>query len=300
MALLHLLCRAGGTPHLGVMAAAAAGLSCTSDIDINALIVRQEDVDGPSHGARVVKVKVGRDPSEDAQRTNAIASSLCKRGDGRARLRLDANQAWSVEEACSFVDGLSEATLAVTEYIEEPVAIPKADAGPSAQGCVAAWETFVARTNGRIRLAADESLAEGSVSLEDLTLCEAPLAAIVLKPAIQGLEKTMELAAWAGCRGLRSVLSSSFESGIALSHFAILASAVSPPAWQQMSSETSSSHGIGTFTRLAEDVLMPPFADLVSQSGGSCQRGWRVDAVRCQQALDRTADALVAERSAGE
>ena len=55
------------------------------------------------------------------------------------------------------------------------------------------------------------------------------------------------------------MLSSAFESGVALCHFALLAATLGADV----------AHGLGTFTRLAEDVLQPPFADLVDAGGRS-------------------------------
>ena len=63
------------------------------------------------------------------------------------------------------------------------------------------------------------------------------------------------------------MLSSAFESGVALCHFALLAATLSCDV----------AHGLGTFTRLAEDVLQPPFADLIAK------RGWRVSTRSCQK-----------------
>lgn len=202
----------------------------------------------------------------------------------QARLRLDANQAWAVPDAVSFVENLSERALSLTEYWEEPVA-------PGS--LVADWERLSEQTGGRVRLAADESLTEGSVSTEDLAACGAPVAALILKPALQGLERTLELAAWAAAHGARPVLSSAFESGVALCHFSILAASMVPQPWLPETG-VSACHGLGTFTHLAEDVLSPPFADLVYNRHGS---GWGADLLRCQDALDRTVDALVSARA---
>jgi len=290
MAILHLLGRTSGAPHLGAAAAAALGFSCSSAIGVNALVAREEDLSESSGGATVVKVKVGKDPAEDARRTNRLAELLQFHKGPQARLRLDANQAWTVDEAVAFVSGLSDSAVAITEYLEEPVRWTQ-DAG----SFLGAWEQLAERTQRRVRLAADESLTEGAVRPEDLEGCKAPIAALILKPALQGLEQTLELARWAQRHGARPVVSSAFESGVALCHFAVLAAAMAAPAWLPESG-VSACHGLGTFTRLAEDVLHPPFEDLVrSQRGGS----WRVCLLECQGALDRSVDFLVAARAAG-
>lgn len=288
MALLHVLGRAAGAAHLAAAAAEARGFSCRSDVGVNSLVAREEDLSGPSDGAVVVKVKVGRDPREDARRTNQLAEVLLRQKGPAARLRLDANQAWTVEEAADFLGHLSDDAVAATEYLEEPVKWP--NEGPAA--FLGAWEALAERTRRRVSFAVDESLAETTLSKEDLAACRAPIAALVLKPALQGIEQTLDFAAWSLEHGARAVVSSAFESGVALSHFAILAAAMAPAAWLP-GNGVSACHGLGTFTRLAEDVLCPPFADLVSSYA---EGGWRVDTLRCQEALDRTADALVASR----
>ena len=119
MAILHLLGRCAGDPHLGAAAARARGNSVVSEVGVNALVAREEDLDGPSDGASVVKVKVGKDPLEDALRTNRLAEALEGRKGPDARLRLDANQAWTVDEAAAFVGALSNQAVALTEYLEE-------------------------------------------------------------------------------------------------------------------------------------------------------------------------------------
>lgn len=286
MAILHLLCRAGCLPHLGSCAAGAHGLSCCSRVGVNALVAREEDLGGLcGDGATVVKVKVGKDPVEDAKRVNRCAEILlaeCGRG-AEARLRLDANQAWSVEEAVTFVAHLSETVASITDYLEEPVC------GSDGASLIQSWEAFSSKTNNRVRIAVDESLTENVVNTEHLASCQAPIAALILKPALQGVERTFELAGWATRRGACAVISSAFESGVALAHYTLLAGAMaSPPS--APASGVSAFHGLGTFTRLAEDVLQPPFADLISSRHG----GWNADTLRCQAALDRTADALFA------
>merc|ERR1712008_100115 len=199
--------------------------------------------------------------------------------------RLDANQAWTVDEAVNFINNLSEVAVACIEYLEEPTHW-EGDTSKMMKD----WEAVSKKTCHRMKLAVDESLTEGKVSLSQLADCNAPIAALILKPALQGLEKTMELAEWSRARGIQPVLSSAFESGVAMCHFAILAGAMTWDATNGI----SGCHGLGTFTRLAEDVLNPPFADLVRSWHG---KGWHVDVLSCQEALDSTADALFFARS---
>jgi len=288
MAVLHVLCRAAGASNIGVQAAKAHGLRCHSDLGVNALLTRQEDLQGSSEGAAVVKVKVGRDPQEDASRVNSLSEVLSSQKGSMARLRLDANQGWTMDEAIAFVSNLSDASVAITEYLEEPVRWTVNDP----VSFLKSWEDLADKTGRRVRFAVDESLTDTDLSLEHLAESKAPIAAIVLKPALQGMEQMFKCGVWALQHGVQPVVSSAFESGVALCHFSILAASMTPqPGFQK--NQVSACHGLGTFTRLAEDVLDPPFADLIYHHDNF---GWRVDILRCQEALNRTVDALVASR----
>eukprot|EP00929_Paragymnodinium_shiwhaense_P000413 TRINITY_DN100664_c0_g1_i1.p1 TRINITY_DN100664_c0_g1~~TRINITY_DN100664_c0_g1_i1.p1 ORF type:complete len:1916 (+),score=243.19 TRINITY_DN100664_c0_g1_i1:96-5843(+) len=294
MALLHLLGRVSGRPHAFAAAAEANGFSFISEIGVNALATREEDVRNSAGGSAIVKMKVGRDPAEDAQRVNGMAVALQARWGSCARLRLDANQAWTVEEAVNFVRAMSDEAAAITEYIEEPVQV-RADAST----LVADWNVMCEQTSSRIRIAADESLTENGMTPKLLEGCTMPVAALVLKPALQGFEHIVALAAWALEKGARPIISSAFESGVALCHYALLAASLTPPAGSS-EPRVLPSHGLGTFTRLAEDVLDPPFADLIQQQTADTgpanhQSGWFLSLLACQAALDNTADALCRE-----
>jgi O-succinylbenzoate synthase len=264
-------------------------LTSYSDLGVNALVTRQEDLQDPREGATIVKVKVGKDPLEDAKRVNSLSIVLSKQKGILARLRLDANQGWSVDEAVIFLDHLSALSVTMTEYLEEPV--KWTTDGPAS--FLKSWEILTDRTRKQVSLAVDESLTDNALSLEHIADSKAPIVAIVLKPALQGIEQTFKIGAWSLKRGIRPVVSSAFESGVALCHFAILAANMAVPHPGSKPNQVSACHGLGTFTRLAEDVLDPPFADLIYHHHHS---GWRVDTLRCQEALDRTVDALVAAK----
>ena len=118
----------------------------------------------------------------------------------------------------------------------------------------------------------------GGGALEALRsrLSHVSCAAIVLKPTILGgMEVSARLAAEASALGKGVVLTSAFESGVALAHVAMLAAVVGG---------ASTAHGLSTFERLQSDVLHPSFAAAVI--------GDLVDVSKLQAALDATADAL--------
>jgi o-succinylbenzoate synthase len=123
-------------------------------------------------GFQTVKIKVGgRSVEQDVELVKQISSRL----GGQLMLRLDANQYWSLDEACEFADGIKSCSV---EYIEEPLQ----DASQ--------LSTLSHRTG--LAIAQDESL----IGL-DPAEWQPPigLSAIVLKPTLLGgFEKSMMFA----------------------------------------------------------------------------------------------------------
>ena len=146
-------------------------------------------------GYESLKVKVGRDDlAVDINRTQQIK----RRVQGRASLRLDANRSWSLAQAMTFARAVGTDQI---EYIEEPT-IRRED-----------HVLFYQATS--MPYAWDESLMEVEVQEAE------GLAALVIKPARLGaLEKADHLVAWAKCHGKRAVISSVFESNLALTFYA--------------------------------------------------------------------------------
>ena len=97
-------------------------------------------------GHRTLKVKVGWDPAADARRVARIQHAVA----GRALLRIDANQAWDLEQARSFVERVEPVGI---ELFEQP--FPPA-----------AWEQSVALARiSPLPLMLDESI-ESEADLE--------------------------------------------------------------------------------------------------------------------------------------
>ncbi|MBU8933621.1 MAG: o-succinylbenzoate synthase [candidate division Zixibacteria bacterium] len=144
-------------------------------------------------GFKAVKLKIGR---QDIEADVELVHNVRKQIGKRMALRLDANRAWKVEQATTFMDRVQDCNI---EYIEEPA------------------EDFLGilqlcnRASKSIPIALDESL--GSIT----TLDPLPgVEAIVLKPTLLGLERSVQLARRAAELGMKAVMSSSFESGIGL------------------------------------------------------------------------------------
>ena len=176
-------------------------------------------------GYHAVKLKAGSLPVEDDAELVREVGGLLGYG---ISLRLDANRAWSFDEAMEFVRAVRDVRI---EYIEEPLAdtslLPR-----------------FADESG-MPVALDESLV--GMEPEDLTAHDYARA-VVLKPTlIGGISRTLRLAEEAQCLGMKSVVSSAYESGIGtLGLISLAAVTGGAPA------------GLDTYRRLAEDALTPP------------------------------------------
>jgi len=175
-------------------------------------------------GFRAVKLKVGRaDPRTDADRVRALHAGL---GDA-VSLRLDANRAWSLDDAIAFAEAIVPVPV---EYVEEPLARPDRLAD------------FAERTG--LAAALDETTRERVP--ERLTAADG-IAAVVLKPTLLGdISVARRWTRAAAAVGAATVLSSSYESGVGTRMLLALAS-----AWSDAPA------GLAAHVRLAEDVLSP-------------------------------------------
>ncbi|WP_372392815.1 dipeptide epimerase [Xanthomonas sp. NCPPB 3582] len=97
----------GGTPRI------------TTDITISADSIEVMVAHAQSALARgyaALKIKVGKDSASDVERVKAIHAAV----DGRAALRLDANQGWTPKQAVRNMRSLEDAGI-VLELLEQPV-----------------------------------------------------------------------------------------------------------------------------------------------------------------------------------
>ena len=175
-------------------------------------------------GYEAVKLKVGgRAIEEDVELVRAVYEVL----GGDVPVRLDANRAWSFEEAAAFARDTADVRF---EYVEEPLADPSR-------------LSSLAQDYG-VPVALDESLVGmRAEALEDHGYARAA----VLKPTLLGgISPTLRLAARAKELGITPVISSAYETGIGTLALIALAAGVGEiPA------------GLDTYRRLAEDVLDP-------------------------------------------
>jgi O-succinylbenzoate synthase len=174
-------------------------------------------------GYRAVKLKVGRGSiDDDITRVKAAHGAA-----GEVALRLDANRAWTMEQAGRFAAGIDGVPIA---YIEEPLRDPSR------------LPAFAEETG--LPVALDETIQEGG------RLADHPYAAAaVIKPAlVGGITATQQLAQQAASAGVHLVVSSAFESGIGLRGLAALAATVS---------RADVPMGLDTYRRLQADVVRP-------------------------------------------
>ena len=144
-------------------------------------------------GAKAVKIKVGAtSQAEDLTRIKALRESFPE-----VRLRLDANGAWSAEEALNFINKAAPLQI---DLIEQPL--------PSG-----GEEALLALAReSSIDIAADESCT--SIS-KTRTLIDSGIDALVLKPStLGGLIPCRELIEYATSRGVRVIISNLMESAV--------------------------------------------------------------------------------------
>lgn len=175
-------------------------------------------------GYSAVKMKVGQaSVEEEADCVRRLQQVL----GGNVALRLDANRAWSLDEAIRFAEILDDVPVA---YVEEPLAD------------LDGLDQLAAETS--LPLALDETTRE----VEPSVLKDGPsIEAVVLKPMLLGgIVDTLRWASSAEENDCLPVLSASYESGVGLRMLGALAATF-----------PSTPMGLSTYDRLAADVLSP-------------------------------------------
>ena len=152
---------------------------------------------------------------------------LSKHADPQVSLRLDANRAWSYDEALAFVRALPAALPLA--YIEEP--------------CRDVADTLQLAQSGRVPIALDESL----LGLNDEGLAQLKgLSAYVIKPTLcGGLSGAARLARAARQSDAEPVVSAAFESGVGIRALVYLANELMTPGLAA---------GLDTWQWLVDDV----------------------------------------------
>jgi O-succinylbenzoate synthase len=232
-------------------------------------------------GCRTAKVKVaerGQGLAEDIARVRVVRDILGP----EARIRVDANGGWNIDEAEHAIHALAEYDL---EYVEQP--------------CATVDELVEIRRRTKymgVPIAADESVRKAA---DPLTVARAGAADILVLKAqpLGGIRRSLDIIAEAG---LPVVVSSALDTSVGLSMGAWLASVIP---------ELDYDCGLGTASLLSADVTDAP----MQASGGSIDvrrvtptprmlDGYAASAPRRQWWLDRVSRcyALLAETANGQ
>ncbi len=158
-----------------------------------------------SRGFRCCKLKVGKRPLEaDLERVRRVRSAV----GGDIELRVDANGAWTFEEARHAIDAFADVDLAI---VEQPL-----PAG--------ALEGHAALRGYGPKIALDEGILEHGVD----AICTAQAAdVLVLKPmALGGLDVAREVIAWTDEMGLETLVTTTIDGLVARTAAVHLAAAI--------------------------------------------------------------------------
>ena len=194
---------------------------------------------GPGHahritrasGARTAKVKVaerGQTLADDVARVEAVRDALGPGG----RIRVDANGAWSVDDAVAAIRALDRAAGGL-EYVEQP--------------CAEVEELAAVRRRSDVRVAADESIRRATDPFR-VVAAEAADVAVVKVAPLGGVAAALDVVTRIG---LPCVVSSAVESSVGLAAGLALAGALE---------DLPFACGLGTTSLLAGDVVADGFA----------------------------------------
>lgn len=211
---------------------------------------------------KTLKLKVGAADSieEDA---NFVRQAVTLAIENEKSIRIDANQAWALEEWRVFRDIVDDLWASI-EFIEEPLQSGKLLFNALQSGDV--HET--------VKVALDESLT-GCSSQEILSaMSNRNCAAVIIKPSMfRSISDIFRLAKDAQASNTNVIISSTFESGVGLAWLAHVAASCEI---DERFALTLTCHGLGTFVYLETDVLSPTFQEFcVDQTGISLYKSER-------------------------
>jgi o-succinylbenzoate synthase len=180
-------------------------------------------------GCRTAKVKVadpGQDLGEDEERLEAVRDALGPDG----RIRVDANGAWTVDEAVTAIKRLDRAAGGL-EYVEQP--------------CATVEELAKVRRRVDVPIAADESIRRAEDPLRVKRLEAADIAVLKVQP-LGGVRACLEISQRIG---LPVVVSSALETSVGIAAGVALAAALP---------ELPYACGLATVQLLTADVVGDP------------------------------------------
>lgn len=215
-------------------------------------------------GCATAKVKVadgGELSSQDVERVGVAAQTLADLYGERARVRVDANAAWGVQQAAESLALLDAAAMPVggLEYAEQP--------------CRTAKELAELRGLTRVPIAADESIRRAT-DPEDVVRLKAADVVVLKVAPLGGVDAAVHLSQKLG---LPPVVSSALDSSIGIASGVALAATLP---------KLPHACGLNTGSLLAADVIDDPLVSLA----GSCNPGYL--------SADRAAQVATGELSA--
>jgi O-succinylbenzoate synthase len=195
-------------------------------------------------GCTTAKVKVaeaGQALAEDLDRVAAVVDVL----GSAARIRVDANGAWTVEEAVAALTKLRRLAPDF-EYAEQPCASLDDMAG---------LRIALARAGVDVRVAADESIRKAADPLRVAIAGAADVVLLKVAP-LGGIRAALDIAQVLGAdHNIGVVVSSALDTSVGIAAGVALAAALP---------ELSYACGLGTVGLLARDVATPP---LLAEAG---------------------------------
>ena len=184
-------------------------------------------------GCTTVKVKVaerGQRLADDEARVEAVRDALGSSG----RIRVDANGAWSVEQAVAAIAALERAAGGL-EYVEQP--------------CATVEELAACRRAVVVPIAADESIRRADDPYRVRDLAAADIAVLKVQP-LGGVRSCLRIAEEIG---LPVVVSSALETSVGIAAGVALAAALP---------ELPYACGLATVQLLTDDVAVAPLLPL--------------------------------------
>lgn len=175
-------------------------------------------------GVKTFKVKVGMNFAEDLARVNIIREL-----DPEAKIRIDVNGLWSVEQAKDFIDSVGE-----IEYVEQP--------------CATIEELRELKSKTSVKIVGDE-IVRKAIDPFNIDLTGAVDFLMLKVQPLGGIKRAHALAEH---HQLPVVVSSALESAVGINYGLTLAA-----SFQEMNFDC----GLGTGSLLAQDVAHLPIVD---------------------------------------
>ena len=212
-------------------------LNCSSKTIINVndvigMLTPEETAERASeslkNGFSTVKIKVGRDNFEDDL---AVLNAVREKAGRDLKLRIDANGKWNLNEAVKNLNALEQLDI---EYCEQPVND---------------LNDFISlKKAAKVPAAADESIRSYKDAVDFIN--EKAAQVLIIKPMLLGgIIPALSLINLAEAKGIKAVVTSSFESAVGRAGAAFTASTVSG----------DTAHGLNTGKFFVEDLTDDPY-----------------------------------------